>query len=376
MARRRQHGEGSLYQRSSDGRWIATVHVGWKDGKRQRRVFTGMTPAAAAAKRDDWLAKRRDGFVMPKGRPPTVAEWMRHWLHVIAKGKVQATTWEGSYRSKVELHIAPYFARVPLPELDEEQIEAFHAHLQGQDLSAASIMQIHRIMSRALKVAVARGRIARNPCPNVTPPAVDRDEPQPPTAAEIARIVKRCETWPNGTRWLLAIATGIRQGEALALEWGDVDLGHAERPATISIRRSAAMVRGERIVKAPKSRKSLRTIQVGPAMADALMEHSRKHPGLPRGLVFTRPDGRPVHPRADYGDWHALLDDLKIRHYRVHDLRHGTATQLLEAGMDVRVVQEILGHATPGFTQSAYQHVRPVLHKAAADAMEAVLRPR
>ena len=251
-------------------------------------------------------------------------------------------------------------------------IERFHRHLQSRGLSAATITQIHRIMGRAIKIAVARGRIARNPCSNVTPPAIDREESEPPTADEIARIVARCASWPNGARWLLAIASGIRQGEALALEWRDVKL---TEPASITIRQSAAQVRGERIVKAPKSRKSRRSIQVGAATVVALKAHKLAQP-VASMLVFSDDRGQPVHPRADYGDWQALLADLGIRHYRVHDLRHGTATSLLEAGMDVRVVQEFMGHASPGFTQAAYQHVRPVLHQAASDAMDKIVRGR
>ena len=334
-------------------------------------MFTAATPDAARAKRDTFLDRRRDGFTMPKGGPPTVAEWMLHWLHNIAKQKVAPTTWEGSYRSKVELHIAPYFERVPLPDLDEEMLEAFHRHLEAS-LSAASITQVHRIMSRAVKVAVARGRIQRNPCSNVTPPPIDRDEPEPPTAEETGRIIGRCQSWPNGARWILAISTGIRQGEALALEWRDVRLA---APASVTIRQSAARVRGERIVKAPKSRKSRRTIQIGPATVAALKAYRDARP-VAGMLVFTDDRGQPVHPRADWADWQALLADLGIRHYRVHDLRHGTATQLLEDGHDVRVVQEVMGHATPGFTQSAYQHVRPVLHQAAADTMDKIVRGR
>src|SRR5215469_3610909 len=129
MAGRRQHVEGSLYQRSGDGRWIAVVHMGWKDGRRQRRVFTGTTPEAAHSRREAFLAARRDGFTMPKGRPPYVSEWMLHWLHVIAKRKVAATTWEGSYRQKVTELICPYFERTPLAELCEEDIEEWHREL-------------------------------------------------------------------------------------------------------------------------------------------------------------------------------------------------------------------------------------------------------
>ena len=128
---------------------------------------------------------------------------------------------------------------------------------------------------------------------------------------------------------------------------------------SITIRWSAAQVRGERLVKAPKSRKSRRTIAIGPALVSALKAHQKAQVrNVGEDLVFTDERGRPVHPRADYTDWHRLLDDLGIRHYRVHDLRHGTATSLLEAGQDVRVVQEIMGHATPAFTHPSVLSAR------------------
>jgi len=376
-ARRRQHGEGSLYQRSRDGRWVAVADLGWRDGKRDRREFTGPDSATARRKREAFLAARRDGFTMPKGRPPYVSEWMLHLLHNIAKAKVQATTWEGSYRQKVTELICPYFERVPLPELDEEKIEAWHRQLErtvskrtGKPLSPSTIGQAHRIFSRALKVAVARGRMARNPCSNVTPPSVPEPDGDPPSAEETAAILARCKTWPNGARWVLAITTGLRQGEALALRWQDVKL---TRPAAVSIRLSAAMVRGQgRVVKAPKSAGSRRTVPLPKIAVEALKAHRDQLPGLPSGLVFTGPKGKPVYPGADWQDWCALLDDLKLPHYRVHDLRHGYATLLLEQGTDPRVVADLLGHATTALLKR-YQHVRPVLHQAAADALDRAL---
>ena len=375
---RRQHGEGSVFQRSRDRRWVAVADLGWTGGKRDRRYFVSMSQVEARAKRDAFLARRRDGFTMPRGRPPTVADWCLHWLHNTAKPRVADTTWHGSYRSKVEDHIAPYFAKVALTELDEEQVEAFHRHLERKGLSAATIIQIHRIMSAALKAAVVRGRMARNPCSNVPPPKIDREEIAPPTAEETARILEACESWPNGARWILAIATGLRQGEALALEWRDVQLSE---PASVTVRQSAARVSGELVVKAPKSRKSRRTVAIGPGTVAALKAH-RKAQAARRlaaeewtdsNLVFTSPKGKPVHPRADWQDWQDLLRSLGLPHYRVHDLRHGVATSLLEAGLPARVVQEVLGHSSVAFTMSAYAHVRPAMHAAAADALDKIV---
>jgi integrase len=379
-ASRRQHGEGSVYYRSSRGQWVAVSDLGWRNGRRDRREFTGPDPDTAISKRAVFLRQRADGFTMPKGRPPTVAEWMTHWLHNVARARVQATTWENSYRQKVTDLICPYFERVPLPELDEEMIESWHRQLErrvsgrtGKPTAAATIVQCHRILSAALKVAVVRGRLARNPASNVPPPRVTRDGPILPSGEDVRRILVRCETWPGGARWVLAIATGIRQGEALALEWRDVKLTD---PATVNIRQSAARVTGHGLtVKAPKSAKSRRVIPLGPRAVAALKAHrdSQTVRDLRNDLVFATSSGKPKQPSVDYQDWHALLADLGLPRYRVHDLRHLTATLLLEAGADARVVQELLGHATAGFTQGTYQHVRESLTRQAADLMDEVL---
>jgi len=378
MPGRRQRGEGSLFRRSRDGRWVAVADLGWRDGKRDRRLFTAATPEEAIERRAAFLAARRDGFTSPKGRPPYVGEWVRHWCDHIARPRVEATTWDRSYRQKCEQLIIPFFARHRLPELAEEDIEAWHAHLRrkvsartGRPLSPSTIGQAHRILSSALKAAVVRGKMPRNPCSNVTPPRVTRPEPQPPTAAERDAIMAACQEWPNGARWVLAITTGIRQGEALALRWSDVDLA----APSVTVSRTAARTAGGALsYKAPKSEKSRRTITLAPQAMAALREHrARSIRDLRNDLVFTR-GGEPWHPRADYSDWHALLDSLGIRHYRVHDLRHGYATMLLEQGVDVRVAQEQMGHSTPDFTRRAYQHVGPKLRKDAADAVSRALR--
>ncbi|HUK70950.1 MAG TPA: tyrosine-type recombinase/integrase [Streptosporangiaceae bacterium] len=374
MGRRRQHGEGTLHKRASDGRWLATIELGWQGGKRRRRSFTGTTPEAAIERRDLYLARKRDGFTMPRGRQPYVSEWVAHWLYNVAKARVAPTTWETSYRQKIETHVIPYFERVPLQELSEELVEAWHRDLEsrvsertGRPLSASTIGQTHRIFSEAVKEAVVRGKLPRNPVSNVTPPRADLPEVDPPTADEVRRILSRCQTWPNGARWILGITTGLRQGEALALEWRDVQL---RDPASVTVRQSAGRVRGERVVKAPKSRSSRRTIPLAAMTARALLEHrGRAVRNVRADLVFTSARGGPVHPRADWQDWQNLLADLGLPRYRVHDMRHGYATTLLEAGVDPRVVQAMLGHATTALLVR-YQHVRPVMHQHVADALD------
>lgn len=378
MPGRRQHGEGSVFQRSRDGRWVARADLSYKDGKRDQRLFVRATPKEAIDARDEFLDKRRDGFTLPKGRQITVGQWVEHWLHKVARPRVDPNTYYRSYRQKCEDYIIPYFARIRLAELTEEHIEEWHRYLaartsrRGTPLSPSTITTAHRIFSAALNVAVARRRLPHNPCSLVPPPKSDQLEPEPPSAAEVQAILAACADRPGGARWILAICTGLRQGEALGLRWRDVKLA---APASVTVRQSAARVDGELVMKAPKSKASRRTVPLPAEAAAALKVHrdSQEVRDLRDGLVFTDPQGRPVHSRADWQDWRDLLASLGTPHYRVHDLRHGYATMLLEQGIDPRVVMDLMGWSSLAMLKR-YQHVRPVMHKAAADAIDRALR--
>ena len=363
MPGRRQQGEGSLYQRKDRNQWVAVWELPGKHGKRDRREFTGPTPAAAIEKRAGFLDRRRGGFTLPRGRQPTVAEWVLFWCHVTAKAKVDPNTWHRSYRQKCEDYIVPYFERVQLAELGAEDIEEWHAELlarparRGGTLSASTVVTAHRIFSSCLNEAVRRRRMPFNPCSITPPPKADRPSPEPPTADEVDLVLAACSEWPNGARWVLAIVTGLRQGEVLGLRWRDVRLAP---PASVTVRKPQKRIAGEWVYSDPKSEKSKRTVPL-PAVAVPLMKAHKGDVASISGLVFTRPNGQPIHSRDDWQDWQNLLSSVGLPHYRVHDLRHGYATELLEQGEDPRVVQELMGWSTAAMAE-IYQHVRPVTH--------------
>lgn len=365
MGRRRQQGEGSLYHRKARGQWVAVADLGWRNGKRDRREFTGPTPQAAIEKRAAFLGSRRDGFTLPRGRQPTVSEWVSHWLDNVARVRVDPHTFYRSYRYKVEAYVLPYFTRVKLAELSREDVEAWHLELsrvisrRGAPLSPSTIATVHAIFSSALNEAVDRGRMPRNPCSRVPVPKVRRPAPEPPSTAELEIVLRACRDRPDGARWVLAVCTGLRQGEALALQWRDIRLAS---PAAVTVRRSAAWTDGKVTYKEPKSAAGRRVVPLPAAAVAALKAHrdAQTVRGL-SGLVFTAPDGGPVKPVRDYTAWKRLLEGLGLPHYRVHDLRHAYATMLLEEGTDPRVVQELMGHSSTAMLK-VYQHVRPVMH--------------
>jgi integrase len=365
---------------------VAVADLGWKNGKRDRREFTGPDPASAIEKRAAFLGRRRDGFTLPRGRQPTVAEWVLFWCHVTAKAKVDPNTWYRSYRQKCEDYIAPYFEKVPLAELAAEDIEEWHAALLarkssrgGGTLSPSTVVTAHRIFSSCLNEAVRRKRMPFNPCSITPPPRADRPSPEPPSADEVDLVLAACAGWPNGARWVLAITTGLRQGEVLGLRWRDVRLA---APAAVTVRKPQKRIGGEWVYSDPKSEKSKRTVPL-PAVAVPVLRAHREQQGVASvsGLVFTRrPDaeghtgratmaGQPVHSRDDWQDWQDLLASVGLPRYRVHDLRHGYATELLEQGEDPRVVQDLMGWSTAAMAE-IYQHVRPVIHARVVSALD------
>lgn len=374
----RRHGE-SVYYREDRKQWVAVADLGWHEGKRDRREFTSTrSKQDALLKRDTFTHRKADGFVLPKGRAPYVSEWLAHWLHNVARPNVAPTTWHRCYRQVVEDYAVPFFARIRLPDLSEEDIEAWHSWLgrrksrKGGQLSPGTVANAHRVLGAALREAVLRGKMPRNPCSNVRPPRKAHTEMRHPGRAEVQLILERCATWPNGARWVLAFAAGLRQGEALALQWRDVKL---DGPApSVTIRRTRGRVGQEWVVKEPKSVKSRRRILLADAPVAALRAHRAAQTVVSLdGLVFTNAKGEPVHGKNDWRDLQALLADVGLPHYRVHDLRHACAVMYLEEGQDARVVQEILGHSSPAFTQAVYQHVTEGLQSRAVDAMNRAL---
>lgn len=175
------------------------------------------------------------------------------------------------------------------------------------------------------------------------------------------------------------MALGLRQSEALGLQWKDIDLlGNR-----LSVRRTLQRIKGVGLVsEAPKTKRSERTIALPMPLVAALHAHKAAQLGerMLAGsewheddLVLAQANGRPIDKQSDYDDWRALLRRAGVRHVRRHDGRHTAGTLLLSEGVHPRVVMELLGHSQIRTTMDIYSHVRPALAREAADRMGAIL---
>jgi integrase len=196
---------------------------------------------------------------------------------------------------------------------------------------------------------------------------------------EARRVLDTARGHRNAARWTVALAVGLRQSEALALQWTDIDLS----AGTLTVRRGIHRVAGGGLVyEEPKAERSRRTVALPTQLVATLREHRAAQQDERRAagslwedhdLVFAQPTGRPIDRRVDWTAWKALLREAGVRDVRLHDGRHTAATLLLSEGVHPRVVMELLGHAQMRTTTDTYSHVLPALAREAAERMGAAL---
>lgn len=201
--------------------------------------------------------------------------------------------------------------------------------------------------------------------------------PSSPTrvASAASSVMATAHRRRNAARWTVALAVGLRQSEALALRWADVDLDRG----TLSVRRGLHRVSGQGLVyEEPKAERSRRTVALPTPLVDALRLHraTQLEERIAAGslwedhdLVFAQANGRPIERKSDWQAWKALLQEAGVRNVRLHDGRHTAATLLLSEGVHPRVVMEVLGHAQMRTTTDTYRHVMPALGRDAANRM-------
>ncbi len=211
-------------------------------------------------------SKQRDaGIVLASGRGLTVEQWLEHWLTTIAVRRLRPKTYDG-YHSNLRRHLVRLLGHHRLDRLQPEHVEAAWQQMASEGLSPATLLLNHRILSRALKVAMQRGRVARNVATLVDAPTVQRVEVVPLTSAEVRRVLEAARQSDNGARWSVALALGLRQGEALGLLWEDVDLD----AGTLTVRRALQRQKGKGLVLVePKSAAGRRTIVLPAPLRDA-----------------------------------------------------------------------------------------------------------
>ena len=323
------------------------------------------------------------GYVAPTKM--SVEDYLERWLSDGARSRVSPKTFE-RYTDIVRGHLVPRLGHIPLAKLTPLDIQGHYtwALTEGRrdgrgGLSKQSVVPHHRILNRALRQAVRWQLIARNPVDAVESPRPDTCPIRALNESETFLLLKAAENSRLYPVILLAVTTGMRRGELLALKWNAVDL---ERKS-LSVFESLEQTRDTLRFKRPKSAKGQRKIDLLRLAEEELRHHrarQREHKLLlgpayaDHDLVFPEPDGTLWAPDKLTRAFAALVRRHGLEGLRFHDLRHSHATQLLRQGVHPKVVSERLGHATVSITLDLYSHVLPGMQKEAAERLDAALR--
>lgn len=267
-----------------------------------------------------------------------------------------------------------------LAKLSPQEVQALQNDLLATGKAPRTVINVRNTLSGALDQALRWGLIARNPVTLVDPPRVPDDgEWLPMDEEQAAMLLDAIHGDRLEALYTVALALGLRRGEALGLRWEDVDLDRAE----LHVRRSLQRAEGHLQFLELKTRKSRRTVDLPGTAVQALREHrerqafERRAAGLlwqDQSLVFTSTLGTPMEPRNATRSFQLLLKRTGLPHLRFHDLRHACATLLLVQGVELKVVQEVLGHSSIMTTGNIYAHVLPRLKRDAAERMDGFLR--
>jgi len=231
---------------------------------------------------------------------------------------------------------------------------------------------VHAILHRALKDAVRWGRLSRNPIDAADPPRVNGSarELKTWTAEQLAAFLAATRDDRLHALWHLLALTGMRRGEALGLQWDDIDL----EAASLSVRRALIPNGREVVTSEPKTARGRRVIALDPGTvavlkgqaARQLEEQAHAKSWSETGLIFTREDGEALHPEVVSRFFRQAVKRALLPAIRLHDLRHTHATLALRAGIHPKVLSERLGHASISITLDTYSHAIPAMQEEAA----------
>lgn len=381
---KRGNGEGGISQRP-DGLWEARLTL--PEGK--RKSFYSKSRATVARKLNEALRDRDKGAPIIADERLTVARYLSDWLERMQPPRVRPST-HRRYTQQLA-HIIRAYGDLRLTRLTATQLATLYARLQRptdtthRALSASSVHHIHVVLREALDDAVKLGVVAANVTDRVDAPKLRRAGIRPYTAEEAQRILEAARGDHLEALYVVALTTGMRLGELLALTWRQVDLEAQTLHVVVSLQRVGVGRDGWQVGE-PKTAHSRRQIALSPLAVEALRSHRARQLAERMAVADVWRDNDLIYCDAlgDYLDarhvtryeFHPLLRRAGLPVRRFHDLRHTAATLLLKVGVHPKIVSEMLGHSTIAITLDIYSHALPDMQRGAAGAMESILRPQ
>lgn len=404
---RRVKSTGGLYQRASDGMWCASVELPAEPGKRRRKVIVRAKKTDALNElREARKAFEKTGDL--RTSTTTVAQWCDIWWERYGKTRLKVST-RSTYQSKIENYIKPSIGKVPLDRLKIEHVYKMHDYIiKNLKLEPSNALGAHRVLSSIITDAEKEDRVTRNVLRIADKPRVATVVSDQLDNAQARQLLQHAASQDVGkaARWAVALLSGMRQGERLGLTLDAIDFegdqlfkewqlrrlpyehGCGERTEVgtwpcgrkrggnckqrrldVPPDQEVKHLDGGLYLTRPKTTASRHAIPMVDLLRDILFEFIKLDPPGKNGLIFHRPDGRPIDPADDSDDWHASLAAAGLPDVGGHSARKTCNTILDELGIPVDVRKQIIGHASDAVNKNVYTKISDVR---VVDAMKAL----
>jgi integrase len=366
-------GFGSVYQRGSDKRWVAKYKAeGTKTGYKEEYAHT--EPEAYAKLERAWLEKQQGRLAT--GPQQTVEQFLEYWLEEVHQGNISHNSYR-VYRTLLDNHVLPAFGKTKLQKLSADQINALYTRMKKEKYAAETIRMVHRMLHKAFKDAVNWNRLSFNVCDRVQPPRAERYEIHPLDMEQARRLLEAAKGSRFETLLVMAISTGMRQGELIGLKWQDINF----KERSLQIRRTIIYSTKQKglVETRPKTERSMRKIVLPQFVIDALLHQKERLDATrsqyaniwqERDLVFPTRTGNFLAAGDLREAFKQILKEAGLPAIRFHDLRHSAATILLSMGIHPKLVQELLGHSSITMTMDRYSHVLPSMQREMMDKLD------
>ncbi|MFC2122460.1 tyrosine-type recombinase/integrase [Bacteroidota bacterium] len=374
---------GHITQRSKKaGTWSIKISLG-KDqqtGKYKYQWFTVQGSKKDAERRLSELLYQLDTGAYVRPSRTTIADYLTRWLVDYVKPNLSPRTTEG-YEHIIKRYIIPKLGNFTLVYLKPEHLQSFYSDEIKAGLSNQTIRHHHMVIHKALENAVVNGLVLRNVADAVKPPRAQHPEMQTWNEDEVVQFLEAAKSTPYYALFYLALFTGMRRSEMLALRWRDIDLILGQ----IYVNRSLHVLKGSKTVfRQPKTVTGKRSIALPPSALLMLIEYRKKKevevlllsvPLSDNDLVFSTL-GKHLLPNTITHAWGKLVKKTRLKAIRLHDARHTHASLMLKQGIHPKIVQERLGHSSIQITLDTYSHVAPGLQEAAAYRFDEAFIPK
>ena len=372
--RAKANGEGTIYKFTKNNKtyYRGMLSIGYdENGKLIRKSFTGAKKQDVVNKMAEYKAKNNNGL-LPSDDKVTLQQWFHTWLFDFRINDLKPSSlerYEGIYRNYI--YNSP-IGKKALTNLRAADIQSYYNALTSSGKSPSNIRMINKALKASLNEALKQNYIVKNYCDSITLPKVSKSEDIVVfTKEEQKDLILYLNRHKLKMLIVMALGTGLRQGELLALKWSDIDFANN----TVSVSKSIKLVyivdkdgnrKSSILEQTPKTKSSIRTIPVPSNIIDELKLYKKEQEKKSESelykdndIIFADDTGNYLDSRYLSKRYTKLLKEAEIDYKKFHSLRHTYATRLFEAGIPIKTVQVLMGHSDIKTTMNIYTHVMP-----------------